>query len=374
MLDFVLVTNTLWSEAPRMRHQVARLLRDAGARVLFFERPGYLWTSAQPVPTLVEPGMWLTHGTRIFHHQLRITSTMQWLDALLMARSAASATERWSQSGEFAVINFAYDALFLRKAFPDRKILTIIHDDFESQSRLPWASHIAGTLQRTCRNSDHVFAVSDPLMERLSGFCKPELFLPWAVEPYRSPPISDVSRNKLLFWGYVDASLDLELVEKISDQLIDRGPEWELWLVGPTQSRGIRPSIVARLASRSNVRILDSRSLNDLPIDEVLAAVLPYRRSGITNAVTLANKSMQLLARGLPLLISAMPRFVQAPFVIRLDGPGGVRAAIDAASLGFTTLQPAIEAYCADNAPESRLAAITRALQCELPRSSPPSR
>ena len=135
MLDFVLVTNTLWSEAPRMRHQVARLLRDAGARVLFFERPGYLWTSAQPVPTLVEPGMWLTHGTRIFHHQLRITSTMQWLDALLMARSAASATERWSQSGEFAVINFAYDALFLRRAFPGRKILTIIHDDFESQSR-----------------------------------------------------------------------------------------------------------------------------------------------------------------------------------------------------------------------------------------------
>ena len=38
MADFVLVTHTRWSEAPRIRHQVARLLVDAGHRVLFLER------------------------------------------------------------------------------------------------------------------------------------------------------------------------------------------------------------------------------------------------------------------------------------------------------------------------------------------------
>jgi hypothetical protein len=64
---------------------------------------------------------------------------------------------------------------------------------------------------------------------------------------------------------------------------------------------------------------------------------------------------MQLLARGLPLLISAMPRFLEAPFVIRFDGPGGIGPAVDACVERFESLQPSIREYCAANSAESRL-------------------
>ena len=43
MDDFVLFTNTQWTQAPRLRHQVARLLAHAGHRVTFFERPAHPW-------------------------------------------------------------------------------------------------------------------------------------------------------------------------------------------------------------------------------------------------------------------------------------------------------------------------------------------
>lgn len=378
MSNIVLVTNTRWSEAPRLRHQVARLLRDAGARVLFLERPNYLWQGLPPRPELAEPGVWLSRGERLFHHQLRIARVMRWIDASLLSKSIREIVASWNGSVDFAIVNFSHDAAFLRSTFPGRKILTIIHDDFEAQSRLPWKSHISNALQATCESSDHVFAVSDPLMERLADFCSPELFLPWSVSPYREPSTPAVGRNKLLFWGYVDSSLDLELVERISSHLAERGPNWQLWLVGPTQTRGVRRRIVDRLSARPNIRVLDARPLSDLPLDETLAAVLPYRRIGITDAVTLANKSMQLLACGLPLLISAMPRFHAAPFVIRLDGDGGIDGAMDVARSRFEALQPDIERFCASNSPEVRLEAIARALHVGLPKraagSLPPAK
>jgi hypothetical protein len=71
--------------------------------------------------------------------------------------------------------------------------------------------------------------------------------------------------------------------------------------------------------------------------------------------VTLANKSMQLLARGLPLLISAMPAFLRQDFVMRLDGDGGIESALSSVSAKFADLQPVIRAYCVENSPESRL-------------------
>ena len=64
---------------------------------------------------------------------------------------------------------------------------------------------------------------------------------------------------------------------------------------------------------------------------------------------------MQLLARGLPLLISSMPRYLEAPFVIRLDGSAGAAGAISASAEQFDALQGPIADYCAANAPASRL-------------------
>jgi hypothetical protein len=53
--------------------------------------------------------------------------------------------------------------------------------------------------------------------------------------------------------------------------------------------------------------------------------------------------------------------------VIRLDGDGGVEAALEIARTRFEALQPDIDRFCASNSPEVRLEAIARALQVGLP-------
>jgi len=357
-MDFVLVTHTRWSESPRIRHQVARLLRDAGHRVLFVERADYPWAGTLPSAVEVEPGITVTRTTRLIHHQFRVHSSLHRVDAWHVARQLRAAVERWSPAPNFTVVNFTHDGWFLRETFPAHRIVTVIHDDFEAQSRLPFAGHITWALERTCRNSDTVLAVSEPLRERLSAWCSPELFLPWAVVPYRRPFAPGASRRILLFWGYVDTGVDLDRVEEVASHLAQRGADWKVLLVGPTQGKGVRAPIVRRLSRFSNIEVRDPMPLDALPLEETLAALLPYRRSPITDSVTLANKSMQLLARGLPLLISAMPRYLEAPFVIRLDQSEGIAAAIEPCVERFEALQASISGYCAVNSPESRLSLL----------------
>lgn len=355
MADFVLATNTHWEESPRIRHQVARLLRDAGHRVLFLERPGYPWSSVATAPSLAEPGITVARGTRLLHHQLRVLPALHQIDAWHAGPRLKALVDAWSPSGDFTIVNFMLDGWFLKNVFPERRMVSLVHDDFEAQSRLPMKSHITWAIRRTCSVSDRVLAVSEPLCERLSDWCEPRLFLPWAVVPYRRPKSAVDGRRTLLFWGFIDTGLDLQRIEEASACLAELGNDWRLELVGPSQGRRVRGPIVRRLKTLENVSVHGPRSLDELPLEETLCALLPYRRSGITDAVTLANKSMQLLARGLPLLVCAMPRFLDAPFVIRADGPRGMRQAIADCIDRFDALQEPIASFCALNSPASRL-------------------
>jgi hypothetical protein len=157
-----------------------------------------------------------------------------------------------------------------------------------------------------------------------------------------------------LFWGYVDNALDLTMIHQISQQC----PGLRLLFVGPTQTAGARNRIRASLAPRLNVEILPATPLSGLPIDRVLAAILPYRRTPAVDAVTLANKSMQLLARGLPLMISAMPSFLEEPFIVRMDRPEGIGGAVERLRAGFLPWQPKIATFLASHSPLSRLSQL----------------
>lgn len=355
MREAVLFTHTRWDEAPRVRHQVARLLRDAGHRVLFLERGDGGWHRADTGVREAEPGIWVARPPRPIHPQLRVAAPLRRLDARIVSRAVAGIVGSWSKRRDFLVVNFAPDGWWLRGAFPGNRIASIIHDDFEAQSRLPWHGHITWGLERTCRASDDVLALSEPLVRRLASWCEPRLFLPWTVTPYRAPVALPGSRDTLLFWGYVDNAIDLDLVRGLSAHLARTRPGFRMLFVGPTQTRGARDRIAAELASLPNAELLGPRTLDDLPLERTLAALLPYRRSPALDCVTLANKSMQMLARGLPLLISAMPAFLRRDFILRLDGEGGFEEALREVSARFLPLQPAIREFCEANSPETRL-------------------
>jgi hypothetical protein len=303
----------------------------------------------------VERNIWTARPTQWMHHQLRVLPWMHRLEGNHAGSQIYGLVRTWEPSNNATIVNFTHDGWFLRRVFPKNRLITLINDDFEAQSRLPFRSHITWTLERTCRESDQVLAVSVPLQKKLSRWADTQLFLPWATVPYRAPVSTAATRDTLLFWGYVDNAIDLDLVKDLGAELAASRPKLSIRFVGPTQTKGARERIIQTLRPFSNISIAGPTALDDLPLERTLAALLPYRRSDAVDAVTLANKSMQLLARGLPLLISGMPAFIQREFVVRLDGPGGFSAAIATCETNFDNFQTAIRSFCDDNAPDSRL-------------------
>jgi hypothetical protein len=355
MDDFVLFTNTQWTQAPRLRHQVARLLAQAGHRVTFFETPAHPWQAVDRAPREVEPRIRLVSSRQLLHHQLRVARPLQRLNEAFVLGEIRRSLPVDVDPARCEIINFRYEYGFVRTAFPGRPMVTIIHDNFEAQCRLPWRGHVTGALARTCRASDRVLVVSTPLQRRLSAWCEPEVFLPWSVESYRAP-LRDLSlRRDLAFWGYVDTAVDLSMVRRLAAALRERGEGGRVLLIGPTEKAHRRRRIIESLADEPNVEVQDRTDLDRLPLDRLLGAILPYVDSESVRSVTLANKSMQLLARGLPLLISSMPEFVRQPFILRLDGEEPIPTVLDRCKAGFVGWQPQIEAFVRANSPDSRL-------------------
>jgi hypothetical protein len=356
MSTFIIFTRTVWDEAPRLRHQVTRLLIEAGHQVHFFDRPRLPLCRQAPRDLVAGATPTFVHTSHLIHHQLRVAPPLHAMNAWFVRRQIAEYLQTLS-SDELTVINFNYDYYFLRALFPGKRIVTIINDDFEAQTRLPFFGHITWALRRTCRMSDAVFAVSVPLVRRLSQWSDATLFLPWSSMRYTAPTENLSERTRLLFWGFIDNRLDLDMLDRVASDLARRGPQWELMLVGPTQGRG-RDAVVRSMARHTNVRILDSHRLDQLPLDTILASVIPYLTPAAMDAVTLPNKAMQLLANGMPLLISGMPAFIEAPFVRRLDGRASVAAVIDSCIVDFSALQPSIAKFLGENTPESRLSQL----------------
>lgn len=354
MSTFVLFTHTDWSEAPRLRHQLTRLLLESGHKVLFFEKSCGLLGKSQLVPTLLPNGPAMVRTRRLCHHQLRLVPPIHHLNARVLEAQIRRVLADQQLGEDVVVINFNYDYFFLRRLFPRTRIVTIINDDFEAMSRLPFHGHMTWALKRTCEMSDSVLAVSTPLIERLREFCHPKLLLPWSVIPYRRPAPGVSQRNILLFWGYINERLDLDVLARLAEHLLEHRPGFRIMLVGPTQGNDRAP-VVARLGGYANVEIRDRTDLDALPLDQILAAMIPYRPVRVNDAILQSNKTLQLLAMGLPLLVSGMPAFMQRPYIKRLDGQESLGEVLDSLVQNFEPWQPAIKQCVDENSPESRM-------------------
>jgi hypothetical protein len=99
----------------------------------------------------------------------------------------------------------------------------------------------------------------------------------------------------------------------------------------------------------------------ELDTTDCCAALIPYRLDcpGV-KAIQLSNKALQLLSRGLPLIVSPMPNFHQAAYVFPYGTSAypGLSAAIRSAAARFAALQPAIASFVATNGPQQRLAQL----------------
>ena len=351
MPRFIVLTKTNWHEPPRLRHQLARLLSNAGHEVLFFVKPRYPWQQ----PAILEhedTDIALYQHQELVHHRLRFNSFLRRANAYVVKRSLNLSMKNLRINRNDVVVNFNYDYFFLRDIFPANRIITVINDDFVDRALFGFERPQLWALARTCSSSDRVLTVSATLQEQLSPYCRPELFEPWTEYPYHKPETC-ATRDTLLIWGYINRKIDYQLVRDLASSLAVDYPRMRLLFVGPIERDS--NAVVKTLRGMRNIEFSPPATLEELPINRILAALIPYR-AGVPSidVISNPNKALQILARGLPLMITGMPHFFNASFVTRVN-IAEITQQIESLLLHFEDLQPAIEEFVSRNGPEARL-------------------
>jgi len=366
-LRFVFLTKTDWSEPPRIRHQLARLLVECGHEVHFVQRASSVFRSWQfpGMQDHPEPGVWLYRGAELLHHRLRPVGLAHHANAFVEARRLGQLADRygWNQP-DVVIVNFNYDGFFVRSVLRDRLIMTVINDDFVGTAPFGLRRAARWVLARTCAASDQVVVLSEPLRRMLSMYCKPSVMLPWADIGYREPPQSD-HRCEFLFWGYINSRIDLRVLSHWMQEggMADRGLVFRF--VGPSATGS---STVRRLR-RMGAIVEGLMPLDRCVGPQTLAAIMPYEACAANTCTTLPNKAPALLARGLPLVVSGMPEVLDAPFVIQPHCvAGGFGAVVRALRDSFSGLQPVMKRYTEGNSPDSRVRQLSQLLNIELSR------
>ncbi len=356
MSTYVFITHTAWSEAPRIRHQLARLIRDQGHQIIFFERAIHPWRLTGEVVSHPESGVAVVRSHSLIHHQLRVIPPLDWINSAFVRMHIGRRIRDLKIESDVTVFNFAHDYHFLRGLFPKaRRVVTIIHDDWEAQARLPWFGHVTRSMRRTCRASDEVYAVSTSLQKRIATWCKAGLLFPWSLRKYQAPHPRTSERNILLFWGFINFRLDLALTRAMAESLKATHPGFRILMVGPAQVEAHRIGVAKQLEGLDNISIHPEADIDELPLDQVIAGIIPYTTTTYNAAVELPNKVLHLLSRGMPIIASGMPNLVKEPFTIQMSDRPSFEAALQECISHFNDWQPAIRAFVEEQSATARL-------------------
>lgn len=354
MSRFVFFTKTNWNEAPRLRHQLAFLLKEHEHNLIFFERPNSFFSRKK---TLTEPidQIEFLRTSELMHHKLRFTNGIHVLNAHIEKSYIKKMINQYALSGDDYVVNFNYDYYFLRQLFPNNKIITIINDDFWCCAFFGYEKPLKDVLVKTCSISNTVLAVSEPLVEQLAQFCEPKLFLPWSDFDYSCPNL-DSKKYRLLFWGYINNRLNFDYIANLANAILEERLPFILDFIGPME-KNIDKRFIS-LMSHPKVNVLPKETkISDIDLDNVLAGFIPYVRGNkAVDVTTIPNKTLRMLSFGLPLLITGMPRFMEAPFVFRLE-EGLIQRDIELIKLIpklFSDLQPSISIFVNNNSKKKR--------------------
>ena len=302
MKTILLITKTNWSEPPRLRHQVAKLLIDKGFKVLFIEKNTY---KSIFLKQRKEDNIHFFSHSEFIHHQLRYLPVIQSINNYIEIKYL----KKIEKTQPFdLIINFCYDYHFLKNLFPEKKVVTIINDDFEEQAKFGMKAQIKNQLKKTSKNSDTVLTVSYPLYDKLSSYnSNVKLFLPWSGQKYKKPTESKDRRNVVLYFGFV-SRLNWTVVHDLIKE-----NRYKFRFVGPTVRKSDKMKII-ELTKFKNFEYISFASLNELDVSDVFCSILPYNTNiKSVQACTVSNRAFNLLSLGIPLVYSNLTNIIEAP-------------------------------------------------------------
>lgn len=358
MQRYIFFTKSQWDEPPRLRHQVANLVRSFGGEVLFFEKPAQVGKGGGDSSIKnIEADLRTVRTRELIHHQLRVVPILGTLNALVEKGQIRAALSGVDVEGA-VIVNFNYDYYFLREIFPRHKILTVINDDFVAQAKFFDGKHVLKTLAKTCAMSDSVLVVSYPLADQARPWCDPQLFFPWSDVGYRASQ-GLKSRDGILVWAHINRRIDFELLKEAAA----RRPDMKFHIVGPVAENG-RAGVEMLRSFSSNFLFKDFGKLDELPLEEYFCSAIPYMK-GVKDieAVTMSNKTLQLLARGMPIVTHGMPHFYRHDAIVNTDTVDAFVAGLDFCQGQFEALQPSIEKLVSENQAVNRFEQLQRILK-----------
>lgn len=347
-MRFIFFTKTNWEEPPRLRHQLAQLLVANGHEVHFFQNPFY-------------PGMFFKRNHsgnerihlyrywQLIHHKLRLSVALHKFNAIFEKRQIHFWRKVLDIQDQDVIVNFNYEYFFLRDLFRQQRIITIINDDFWCRAILGYAKPLEWALTKTLKISDAVLTVSLPLKNQLSRIRSIELFYPWSTDSYSSPP-NVISRNTILYWGYINNKLDFDFLTRLAKYMNSVQKNWKLLFVGPVECS------IDAIKSFSNCTFIPSSRLEDLDLSDIFLGIIPYKNSiPSIDVITFPNKMIRLLAKGIPIAITGMPNFIEAPFIFRLDNQEEYAMnTIKQINAQFDIMQPTIREFVNTNTADAR--------------------
>ncbi len=349
----ILFTKTRWSEPPRLRHQVAKLLTDMGYEVVFFECPSYKsWFQ-----TRRDENMIFVNHFELIHHRLRFSNFLVKINSYVTKFFIKKAIKKLNIEN-VPVVNFCYDYYFLKDLF-STNIVTIINDDFVNKIKNSTLRKITeNQLVRTSENSKVNLAVSYPLRDQLKQFTNNvELFFPWAEEEYKIPEFTR-KRDVALFFGYINYRLDWSLVLGIVKKGI------KVRFIGPIE-KSVDKKKLEEARTYANVEFLSPMNIKEIDFSDICCSILPWDRSldGV-QAITVNNKCFSLLSYGIPQVYSDLPHLIKADTkaIAKCSTADEMVNTINYFSENFEDCQEPIEDFLKQNYSEERGLALKRYL------------
>jgi len=345
-MKFIFFSKSMWTETPRLRHQLASLLINYQQKVIFFQKPHYFWENKSI--EMHSHGLLQCLTTKqLIHHQLRLIEPLRYLNAHYEVSSIKS--KNIITDEDDVIINFNYDYYFIREIYKNNKIVTVINDDFIAQAKFFSGRHVANALEKTCKASDVVLTVSYPLIEQLSPWCNPQLFLPWADVDYMEPTFNTL-RNRVLLWAHIDGRIDFTLLENAA--LLRKNIEF--YIVGP-KAKNIIHAVESISEKCKNIIVLPPQKLTELPINSFFAAIIPYKNNvRDIEAITASNKTFQLMTRGLPIVTHGTPYFLDHTAIMKSSCLNDFLKGIDLCFNNYDRLQASIKDLISHNQPNNR--------------------